>query len=330
MRRGSWQGRSVLVTGCTGLLGSCLTQALVESGAAVVGLIRDWVPQSRLVAEGWVERIRTVRGHVEDLSLLERVLNEYEVETVFHLAAQTIVRIANRNPVSTFEGNVRGTWNLLEAVRRTPTVRRLIVASSDKAYGEQPVLPYTEETPLQGRHPYDVSKSCADLLTQCYITTYGVPACVTRMGNLFGGGDLNLNRLIPGTIWSVLRGERPVIRSDGLYIRDYIYVEDAVEAYLCLGERMEVDPAVLGEAFNFSYERPMKAVEVVEQVIAIMGRPDLTPEIRDEVKNEIPQQYLSAAKARERLKWRPRFDFEEGLQRTVAWYRRAFENGTVL
>lgn len=330
MRRAAWQGRSVLVTGCTGLLGGWLTQALVEAGAAVVGLIRDWVPQSRIVNEGLIEKIRSVRGTVDDLALLERVLNEYEVETVFHLAAQTIVRIANRNPVSTFESNVRGTWTVLEAVRRTPTVRRLVVASSDKAYGEQKELPYTEETPLQGRHPYDVSKSCADLLTQAYVATYDLPACVTRMGNLFGGGDLNLNRLIPGTIWSVLRGERPIIRSDGLYSRDYIYVEDAAEASLRLAEQMEVDSSVMGEAFNFSYERPMKAVEVVERIVTVMGQPGLTPEIRCEVQNEIPHQYLSAAKARARLAWRPRFDFDEGLQRTIVWYRKAFEAGTIL
>jgi len=309
MRRATWHGRSVLVTGCTGLLGGWLTQALVEAGAAVVGLIRDWVPQSRIVDEGVIERIRSVRGSVDDLALLERVLNEYEVETVFHLAAQTIVRIANRNPVSTFESNVRGTWTVLEAVRRTPTVRRLVVASSDKAYGEHKELPYTEETPLQGRHPYDVSKSCADLLTQAYVATYDLPACVTRMGNLFGGGDLNLSRLIPGTIWSVLRGERPLIRSDGLYSRDYIYVEDAVAAYLSLAEQMEGNPAVVGEAFNFSYERPM---------------------ILDEVRSEILHQSLSAVKARERLGWRPRFDFDEGLRRTVVWYRQAFEKGIVL
>ncbi|KRT68796.1 MAG: CDP-glucose 4,6-dehydratase, CDP-glucose 4,6-dehydratase [candidate division NC10 bacterium CSP1-5] len=330
MRRATWHGRSVLVTGCTGLLGGWLTQALVEAGAAVVGLIRDWVPQSRIVDEGVIERIRSVRGSVDDLALLERVLNEYEVETVFHLAAQTIVRIANRNPVSTFESNVRGTWTVLEAVRRTPTVRRLVVASSDKAYGEHKELPYTEETPLQGRHPYDVSKSCADLLTQAYVATYDLPACVTRMGNLFGGGDLNLSRLIPGTIWSVLRGERPLIRSDGLYSRDYIYVEDAVAAYLSLAEQMEGNPAVVGEAFNFSYERPMMGVEVVEKILMVMERPELSPVILDEVRSEILHQSLSAVKARERLGWRPRFDFDEGLRRTVVWYRQAFEKGIVL
>ncbi|HKF54168.1 MAG TPA: NAD-dependent epimerase/dehydratase family protein, partial [Blastocatellia bacterium] len=227
-----WGDRAVLVTGCTGLLGSWLTQALIDRGALVVGLIRDWLPESELLRSGILSQIRIARGEVQQQETLERVLGEYEVETVFHLAAQTIVGVANRNPISTFESNIRGTWNLLEACRRSPCVNQIVIASSDKAYGAQEDLPYCETAPLQGRHPYDVSKSCADLVAQSYRETYRLPLCITRCGNLYGGGDLNWNRLVPGTIRSALKGQRPVIRSDGSNIRDYFYVEDAASAYI--------------------------------------------------------------------------------------------------
>src|SRR3984885_5988475 len=236
-----WRDRSVLVTGCTGLLGSWLTSKLVEHEALVVGLIRDWVPESELFRSGVSSEIRVVRGDVQDQATLERLLGEYEVDTVFHLAAQTIVGIANRNPVSTFESNIQGTWNVLEACRRSPSVKSIVVASSDKAYGDQETLPYSEDTPLEGRHPYDVSKSCADLIAQAYGKTYALPVAITRCGNFYGGGDLNWNRIVPGTIRSVLRGERPVIRSDGKFIRDYFYVEDGAAAYLLLAEKLLQD-----------------------------------------------------------------------------------------
>lgn len=315
-----WLDRPVFVTGCTGLLGSWLTERLCRAGATVTGLVRDGVPRSRFAMEGLERRINTIRGEVENYSLLERALNEYEVQTVFHLAAQTIVGIANRNPLSTFESNIRGTWNLLEACRRVPTVRQIIIASSDKAYGEQDELPYGEENPLRGTHPYDVSKSCADLVANAYARTYRLPVCVTRCGNLFGGGDLNFNRIVPGTIRSVIRGESPVIRSDGFYVRDYVYVEDAAAAYMFLGERLAMDPTLAGEAFNFSNEAPLTVVELVEKILVMMGREDLKPRILNEASNEIPRQYLSARKAGERLGWKPCFSLEEGLQKTVAWY----------
>lgn len=317
---GFWQGRSVFVTGCTGLLGSWLTRALVERGASVVGLIRDWVPESELVGSSTVGRITVVRGDVRDQETLERALNEYEVATVFHLAAQTIVGTANRNPVATFDTNVRGTWALLEACRRTPTVRQIVVASSDKAYGTHEVLPYSETAPLEGRHPYDVSKSCADLISQAYATTYGLPVCVTRCGNLYGGGDLNWNRLIPGTIRSAFRGERPVIRSNGTYVRDYFYVEDGVHSYLTLAERLADTPGLVGQAFNFSNEIQVPVLDVVRQILALAGRPDLEPDIRDEARHEIPHQYLDATKARTLLGWEPRYSLGDGLTRTIAWY----------
>ena len=317
-----WRDRPVLVTGCTGLLGSWLTRELVARGACVVGLVRDWVPESELIRSGAVERIRIIRGDIQDQAVVERVLGEYEVDTVFHLAAQTIVGIANRNPVGTFEANIRGTWCVLEACRRSPLVRQVVFASSDKAYGTHATLPYAEAAPLQGRHPYDVSKSCADLIAQSYAATFGLPVCVTRCGNLYGGGDLNWNRLIPGTIRSALRGERPVIRSDGSSIRDYFYVEDGVHAYLTLAERLAADRTLAGEAFNFSNEIQVTVLELVRQIMTLSRRADLSPDVRDEVQHEIPHQYLDAQKARQRLGWTPRFQLDEGLNRTVAWYTR--------
>ena len=314
-----WRDRPTFVTGGTGLVGSWLVRRLVEAGAQVVCLVRDWVPQSELVRTGTLERVVTVRGDVRDQALLERALGEYEVDTVIHLAAQTIVGIANRNPASTFETNIQGTWALLEACRRSPAVRQVVFASSDKAYGDCDTLPYDEATPLVGRHPYDVSKSCSDLIAQSYATTYGLPVTITRCGNFYGGGDLNWNRLVPGTIRSVLRGQRPVIRSDGTYVRDYFYVEDGAHAYMVLAEKMAADPSLAGHAFNFSNEIQVPVRELVERILRAMGS-ELEPEIRDEAKHEIRHQYLSAAKARRVLGWEPLFTLDEGLARTIRWY----------
>lgn len=319
-----WKDRPVLVTGATGLVGSWLTRHLLARNARVIALVRDRVPESHYVLQSDFDRIVQVRGCLEDYSVLERAMNEYEVDTVFHLGAQTIVSIANRNPVSTFESNIKGTWNVLEAVRRVSCVKRVIVASSDKAYGDQERLPYTEETPLEGRHPYDVSKSCADLLALSYFKSFGTPVCVTRCGNFFGGGDLNFNRLVPGTIRSLINGERPVIRSDGRYIRDYIYVEDAALAYATLAEKMD-DPAIHGHAFNFSNENQVTVKKMVTEILSLMNMKSLAPIIRNAARNEIRHQYLSAKKARRMLGWKPRFDLRGGLERTVAWYRDFFQ-----
>ena len=315
-----WQDRPVLVTGATGLLGGWLVRRLVMLGADVVCLVRDWVPQSEFVRAGGIEKVKVVRGDVSDRAVLERALGEYEVDTVVHLAAQTIVGIANRNPISTFEANIAGTWAMLEACRHTPTVKAVVLASSDKAYGDHEVLPYDEDAPLKGRHPYDVSKSCADLIAQSYAHTYGTPVAITRCGNFYGGGDLNWNRIVPGTIRSVMRGQRPVIRSDGEYIRDYFYVEDGVEANLLLAQRLAENPGLAGEAFNFSNELQVTVTELTRRILAVMGS-DLEPEIRNEASNEIRHQYLSAAKARKALEWAPLFDLESGLDRTIGWYK---------
>ncbi len=319
-----WNNRNVFITGCTGLLGSWLTKSLVEQNANIVGLIRDWVPKSNLICSGFGDKISIVRGEVEDYFLLERIINEYEIDTVFHLAAQTIVTIANRNPISTFKTNIEGTWNMLEACRRAPLIKRIIVASSDKAYGDQITLPYDENTPLAGEHPYDVSKSCADLLCKSYFETYGLPVCVTRCGNFYGGGDLNFNRIVPGTIRSILNCERPIIRSDGTFLRDYFYIEDGTASYMLLAEKM-VDKNIHGEAFNFSPEKPLTVLEMVEKIIQAMES-DLTPIILNQAKNEIKDQYLSAQKARNLLNWHPSFTTEEGIERTVKWYREFFRD----
>lgn len=324
LNAGFWRDRRVLVTGGTGLLGGWLVRQLVDLDADVVCLVRDWVPQSELVRSGLLDRVKVVRGDVCDLALLERAVGEYEVETVFHLAAQTIVGIANRNPISTFETNIQGTWALLEACRRTGTARQIVMASSDKAYGDQEQLPYDEDMPLRGRHPYDVSKSCADLIGQTYWETYRLPVVITRCGNLYGGGDLNFNRIVPGTIRSAVRGEPPIIRSDGTMTRDYIYVEDAATAYMQCAEALDRDAGLGGQAFNFSYERPLTVMECAELVLRAVGRTDLRPVVLNQANNEIPHQYLKSELARRVLGWRPTFDLQVGLDRTVDWYRGYF------
>ena len=315
-----WLDRPTFVTGATGLVGGWLVRRLVEAGADVVCLVRDWVPQSLLISEGLSDRVKLVRGDVRDQPLLERALGEHEINTVIHLAAQTIVGIANRNPIGTFESNIQGTWSLMEACKRSPLVKQVVVASSDKAYGDQPNLPYTEESPLQGVNPYDMSKSCTDLITTCYAKTFGVPAVITRCGNFYGGGDMNWNRIVPGTIRSLVRGQRPLIRSDGQFIRDYFYVEDGAAAYMHLAERLAADPSLRGEAFNFSNEIQLTVLDLVAKISAAVDI-QLEPDVRNEASHEIRHQYLSAEKARRILGWQPLFTIDEGLKRTVAWYR---------
>jgi CDP-glucose 4,6-dehydratase len=323
LNRAFWLDRPTFVTGATGLVGSWLVERLANAGADVICLVRDWVPQSELIRTGLIERVKVIRGDVRDRDTLERALGEFEIDTVFHLAAQTIVTIANRNPVSTFETNIAGTWNLLEASRRSPKVRQIVIASSDKAYGDQEILPYDESTPLQGQHPYDVSKSAADLIAHTYAISYDLPVMITRCGNFYGGGDLNWNRIIPGTIRSILRGQRPVIRSDGEYTRDYFYVEDSAAAYMLLAEKLADKPELKGEAFNFSNEIQVTVSQIVCRILDLMNS-DLQPDVRNEASNEIRHQYLSAAKARQMLRWSPLYTLEEGLQKTIDWYQDFF------
>jgi CDP-glucose 4,6-dehydratase len=315
-----WHDRPTLVTGGTGLLGGWLVKQLLGLGADVVCVIRDAVPQSELTRSGAIDRVKVVRGDVSDRVFLERVLGEYEIDTVMHLAAQTIVGIANRNPISTFETNIAGTWQMLEVCRHSPTVKQIVMASSDKAYGDCDTLPYIETTPLQGLHPYDVSKSCADLIAQTYGHTYKLPVAITRCGNFYGGGDLNWNRIIPGTIRSILRNEAPIIRSDGSFIRDYIYCEDGAAAYILLAEQLAKNPSLYGQAFNFSNETQVTVLDLVDRIVKLMGS-ELSPIVQNRASNEIQHQFLDATKAKEVLGWMPDFTLDRGLEKTIAWYR---------
>ncbi len=314
-----WRGRHVFVTGGTGFLGGCLMEELAAQGASVVGLVRDDVARSQFRARHLSDRVDIVRGSVEHYETIERALNEYEIDTVFHLAAQAIVGVANRNPMSTFETNIKGTWVLLEACRRSPLLSRVVVASSDKAYGRHDQLPYLEDFPLRGEHPYDVSKSCADLIALSYFHTYSTPACVTRCGNLFGPGDMNFSRIVPGTIRSVLQGTRPIIRSDGSPVRDYVYVRDAVAAYLRLAERME-DKSIHGQAFNFGTGEPVPVLDLTRRILRLAGRTDLEPVVQNNKGSEIQAQYLSSGRANEILGWWPAATLDQRLSETIAWY----------
>ena len=319
-----WTDRPTLVTGATGFAGSWLVERLHGLGADLVCLVRDWSPQSNLVRTGLIDKVKRVRGDVCDQALVERVLGEYEVDTVFHLAAQTIVGIANSIPVSTLQSNIGGTWSLLEASRRSPSVKHIVVASSDKAYGDAEGR-YSEDTPLRGMHPYDVSKSCADLIAQAYAATYKLPVTITRCGNFYGGGDLNWNRIVPGTIRSVLRGKAPVIRSDGTPVRDYLYVEDGAAAYIALAEAMASNPELGGQAFNFSNESEITVLELTRLILRLM-QSSLEPEIRNQAANEIAYQALDAAKARKTLGWKPIFNLEQAMGRTIEWYTKFFSD----
>jgi len=314
-----WLDRPVLVTGATGLLGGWLVPRLVAQGACVACVVRDHVPASRLMRPGCASEVVISYADVRDQEAMERIIGEYEIDTIFHLAAQTIVGVANRNPLSTFDSNIRGTWVTLEAARRSSTVRAVVVASSDKAYGSAP-LRCTEDTRLEGRHPYDVSKSCADLISRTYAETYDLPVAVARCGNLFGGGDLNWSRLVPGTIRSVLRGEHPVLRSDGTAVRDYFYVEDGAQAYMLAAQSLAQRPALRGEAFNFSNERPLSVLEMTRAILEALAS-DLEPEVRGDARHEIVEQSLDASKAHQVLGWKACWSLGEALARTVEWYR---------
>lgn len=315
-----WAGRRVLVTGATGVVGSWVVKDLASRAAEVVALVLDANPLSELYRSGLIDRIRVVNGRLESFGDLQRTIVEYEIDTVIHLGAQAIVGAAHRSPLATFEANIRGTWNLLEACRlHSDLVKRVVIASSDKAYGEHEQLPYTEDMPLQGRQPYEVSKSCADLIAQSYFYTYGLPVAVARCGNIYGGGDLNWTRIVPGTIRSLYRGESPSIRSDGQYIRDYVYVKDVSNAYFALAEHMD-SPEVRGGSFNFSPESRVTVMEIVNMIRKIMKCDHIKATVLSEAKGEIRNQYLSSEKAKRVLGWTPTYNLEEGLKETIDWY----------
>ncbi len=321
----SWRGRPVLVTGATGIVGSAVCRRLLREGAEVVVVVRDWDPRSELLRSGDIQGCRVVQGALEDYASLERAISEHEISAVLHLGAQAIVGVALRSPLATFEANIRGTYNLLEACRvHQGLVMDIVVASSDKAYGDSDLLPYTEDMPLQGRHPYDVSKSCTDLLAHTYAHTYGLPVSIARCGNIYGGGDLNWSRIVPGTIRAALENRRPVLRSNGTNIRDYIFVDDVVDAYLALAERSH-EEGIRGEAFNFSPETRVSVLDITRAVLKAMGHEDLEPEILGTATAEIQDQYLDSAKARARLGWKPLHDLSTGLAQTIPWYRAFLE-----
>jgi CDP-glucose 4,6-dehydratase len=317
----SWSGRRVLVTGATGMVGSWLVKDLLARDAHVAALVLDLDPQSELVRSGDIQRCAVVNGALEDIAAVERAVTLHEVDTVIHLGAQTLVGVAHRAPLATWESNVRGTYNVLDVCRRHPDlVRRVVVASSDKAYGEAETLPYTEATPLAARHPYEVSKAVGDMIAQSYHHTYGLPVTVARCGNIYGGGDLNWSRIVPGTIRSLLRDERPVLRSDGTFVRDYLYVRDAASAYADLADALGHGDAA-GRAFNFSDESPLTVMELVSAITRLMGKNGVEPIVLDEAVGEIHDQVLSASEARSVLGWEARHTLDEGLTETIEWYR---------
>jgi len=321
-----WQGRRVLVTGVYGFLASHLVAELLARGVEVIGLYRDRPAESYLQRTGLDEQVTLVPGDITDLDACRRIINEHEAEVVFHLAAQALVGLANRSPYSTLESNIRGTYTLLEACRELHgpgLVQAVVVASSDKAYGDQPELPYREEAPLLGMHPYDASKSCADLLARMFAQTYGLPVAVTRCANLYGPGDPSPSRIVPGTMLSLLKGERPIIRSDGSPQRDYLFVGDAVQAYLMLAEAVAEGRAV-GRAYNFGSGVPVSVLELVCQIVAVSGV-DLPPEVQNTARGEIAHQYLDVRRAAEELGWRAATPLPEGLQATYTWYERAYD-----
>jgi CDP-glucose 4,6-dehydratase len=321
----SWSESRVLVTGATGMVGSWLVKRLLAEKAYVVALVLDNDPQSELWRSNAIRQVHVVNGRLESYADVERAINEHEVDTVFHLGAQTIVGTAVRSPLPTFEANVQGTWNVLEAIRQHQSlVKRAVVASSDKAYGTKTELPYDEAMSLDGRGPYDVSKSCTDLITRSYAETYGLPVAISRCGNIYGGGDLNWSRIVPGTVRDLIHERTPELRSDGTFLRDYLYVEDVVDAYMVLAENM-YDGVTPGSAWNFSDERPMSVLEIFEAVCTAAGKPDVKPVILNQAKGEIKDQYLDSTKAKTKLGWKPKFGLELGLAQTVAWYGAYFE-----
>jgi len=314
-----WENRNALVTGATGFVGAQVARMLVEHGASVVCLQRDAVRVDCLDLFNLRRRVTIVNGSVEDLNLMARIINEYEIEAVFHLAAQAIVGAANRSPYSTFEANIRGTYSLLEACRISPTVNRIVVASSDKAYGSNDRLPYLEDYPLLGLYPYDASKACADILARSFAHTYKSPVAVSRFANIYGPGDLNLSRIIPGTIVSALRDQPPIIRSDGTPIREFVYVDDVARGYLMLAEKID---QVRGEAFNFGSGERVQMLDLVKRIIRLSGK-NLEPRVmlQRKIEHEIDAQFLSAEKAGKMLGWRAETSLDEGLRQTIEWYR---------
>ena len=315
--------KKVFITGASGIIGYWLTSYLHEIGAETTVYLRDFVPNSELIKSNIFAKVNVVSGQLEDYLNIKRALNEYEIDTVFHLGAQTIVETADRSPLDTFNANIRGTWNVLEACRNSKLVGNVVVASSDKAYGSSDKLPYTEDMPLQGMHPYDVSKSCSDLIAQSYAYNYRMQIGIARCANVYGGNDLNFNRIVPGTIKSLLYNQQPILRSDGTFKRDYIYVKDVVNSYIVLAEALD-RKEIAGQSFNFGNDKPIKVLEIVRLIQTLMNKEKIKPKILNTAKGEIKDQFLDSSKSRRILKWKPRYTLEQGLRETIEWYKNFF------
>lgn len=320
MKKNFWKSKNVLVTGFEGFVGSNLTKQLLSRDAHVVGLDIKIHRKGTILDKTDYNNMVVVKGSVCNYGLVKKLIDRYKVEVVFHLAAESLVGDCQKDPARALSTNIRGTWSVLEACRHSSSITSIAVASSDKAYGNQDVLPYRENMPLQGKHPYDVSKSCADLIAYTYYHTYGVPVAITRCGNIFGPGDFNFSRLVPDTIRCVLTGKMLLIRSDGMFTRDYIYVDDVINGYMILAEKLKKFK-LAGEAFNFSNQSPIVAKELVDRIFKLAcKKPNYR--ILNIAKYEIKQQYLSSRKARKILSWKPRVNLETGLLRTIEWYKR--------
>lgn len=322
MAKMNWKGMNVLVTGADGFIGSHVAKALIEKGAEVTTIVRDIKKTNNIDILNLRNEINIVHGNLINFEYCERTLNEYDIEFCFHIAAQTIVRRANRSPLSTFESNIKGTWNILEACRLSKNINGLIIASSDKAYGQQKKLPYTEDSTLNGYFPYDASKVCAEILGRCYFMSYSLPLAITRNANTYGPADMNLSRIIPDVITKLIKNEMPIIRSDGTPERDYMYIKDAVNAYLTLAENLH-KKEVLGESFNFGTNKPISVLKLYKKIIKLMSK-KVEPKILGEAKNEIDKQYLDSSKAKKILNWGPKYDLDFGLRETIDWYKEYF------
>ena len=319
-----WKGKRVFITGASGLLGSWLTKKLIDCGADVIILMRDFNPQRELLKSSDYKKTYVVNGQLEDIETLKRAISSYKVEYIFHLGAQAIVDTALENPLETFESNIRGSYNLLEAARlHGKSIKGIVVASSDKAYGHSKSLPYLEEHPLSGKYPYEVSKSCADMIAMSYYHTYKLPIAISRCGNIYGGADTNWNRIVPGTVLSFYKNESPIIRSSGDFLRDYLYVEDVVDAYLLLAQNLQ-RKEIQGEAFNLAPGKPYAVFEIVSLISRAMNKAHLKPTVLSRAEKEIKDQFLNCSKAEKLLNWKPKHSLEEGLKKTIKWYEKYF------
>lgn len=318
MNKRFWKNKKVLITGFEGFLGSNLTKALIRSGAKIFGLDIKVNRKHTILAPKDYRRIKAIKGSVADLKLVKDIINRNKIEVIFHLAAEAIVGECHKRPRKAFSTNIEGTWNILEVCRNSENIQAVVIASSDKAYGSHSKLPYTEKAPLQGKHPYDVSKSCADLLADTYAYTYGLPVAVTRCGNIYGPGDFNFSRLIPEAARCILTGKQLLIRSDGKFTRDYVYVDDITDGYILLAEKLQ-KLKLRGEAFNFSDENPIGVIELVNKIFGAAGKKP-NYKILNQARYEIRDQYLASAKARRVLNWKPLHSLEKGLKKTLGWY----------